>query len=158
MSKKKAIVMLWSQNLKSCDQTTWLISKRTDWILSDLSLLFDSLISSTRHLCSKTPLLSTYYPCNGLVTMTLVIIKSPPIQTLLSCSRKELLFVIKLIKRNACVIRFIKRLLVNQRLTWFGGKARRVNSRLVIPLEMPPLRDERMVSWMQLDLLLGYQH
>ena len=134
-------IMPWSQDLRLCDQTTWLTSKRTDLILSN------SLLSSTCHACSKMPSSSTCYRCNSSVTITFVIIKSPPFNsTLLSPSEKEVLHVIELIKRNACTIRFIKRLLANQCLTWPGGKAKGVNSCLVIPLEVLPLYGERIVS------------
>ena len=158
MPKRKAIVMLWSQDLRSCDQTAWLSLKRINLILSDLSLLLDLSLLSICYPYSKTPLSSTCYLCNGLVTVTLVIIELPSIWTLLSSFEKEVLFVIELIKQNVCAIEFIKRLLANQCLIWSSGKARRVNSSLVIPLRMPLLRSERMISWMQLDLLLECQY
>ena len=153
MPKRKAIVMLCSQDLRFYDRTTWLTSKRTNLILLDLSL------SSTRHPCTKTLTLSTCHPHNSLVTVTFVIIKLPSFNsTLLSPFRDEILYVIELIKRNAYVIRFIKRLFENQHLNLSGDKAKGVNSPLVVSLVVPPLRGKKIVSWTQLDLFLGYYH
>lgn len=116
-------------------------------------------ILSTCYFYSKTPSSSTYHLSNSLVPVIFVIIKLPPFNfILLSPSGNETLYIIKLIKQNGWTIRFIKRLLANQRLIWFDNEAKRVNSCLIIPLKVPLLHGNRMISSTLFDLFLECQY